>query len=198
MDVSIAGFYGITYSFSKGLDDDLIYNKIIGNDFKDNDDLSTPEKVSAKLASICDNIGKSLGDWIVDVFNLNASTTYNKNKTLLTVRKKYMSDKVDLADFASTVRKVNASALSNNVKITCNDFGNSVKSGKGSDTLTGGLGADTLDGGAGNDLLIGALGDDILKGGDVQNWRFARLLAAWLLCENIYTQVSHSFSPRRQ
>lgn len=166
MDVSMAGIYGITHSFSKELDDNLIYNIIIGNDFKDNDDLSTPEKVSAKLASFCDNVGKSLGDWIVDVFNLNASTTYDKNKTLLTVRKKYMSDKIDLADFADTVRKVNASALSNNVKIICNDFGNSVKSGKGSDTLTGGKGADTLDGGKGNDVLQGGLGDDILKGGD--------------------------------
>ena len=169
MDVTMAGIYGITHSLSKELDDNIIYDKIIGDDFKENDDLSTPEKVSAKLASFCDNVGKSLGDWIVDIFNLKASTTYDKNKILLTVKSKYMSDKIDLADFEDTVRKVNASALSNDVKITCNDSGNSVKSGKGSDTLTGGAGADTLDGGKGNDVLIGGRGDDILKGGDGQD-----------------------------
>lgn len=165
MDILAAGIYGVTHHFTKEADD-MIYDMIISDEFKNIEYLSEPEKVTATFESYLDNVGKSLGDWIVDVFNLKASTTYDKNKTLLTVRKKYMSDKIDLADFAGTVRKVNASALSNNVKITCNDFGNSVKSGKGSDTLTGGKGADTLDGGAGNDVLIGALGDDILKGGD--------------------------------
>ena len=168
MEISTAGIYGITHSLFKEADE-AVCDLIIGNDFKDNDDLSTPEKISAKLASFCDNVGKSLGDWIVDIFNLKASTTYDKNKILLTVKSKYMSDKIDLADFEDTVRKVNASALSNDVKITCNDSGNSVKSGKGSDTLTGGAGADTLDGGKGNDVLIGGRGDDILKGGDGQD-----------------------------
>lgn len=165
MDILASGIYGVTHHFTEEADD-IIYDMIISDEFKNIEYLSEPEKVTATFESYLDNVGKSLGDWIVDVFNLNASTTYNKNKTLLTVRKKYMSDKVDLADFAGTVKKVNASALSNNVKIICNDFGNSIKSGKGSDTLTGGKGADTLDGGKGNDVLQGGLGDDILKGGD--------------------------------
>ncbi len=91
--------------------------------------------------------------------------SYDKNKTTLTVNTKFSGEQINLANFASTVKKVNASALVNAVNITGNALGNSIKGGSGSDTLSGGAGKDTLLGNGGNDTIYGLNGDDSLDGG---------------------------------
>jgi Ca2+-binding RTX toxin-like protein len=49
------------------------------------------------------------------------------------------------------------------------NIGNSLKGGKGADTLTGNSGPDYVLGGAGNDAIRGGAGDDTLKGGDAND-----------------------------
>ena len=65
MDVSMAGIYGITHSLSKEADD-VIWDWIIGNDFSDSD-LTTSEKLSAKLNNLGNNIGNAIGKFGVNV-----------------------------------------------------------------------------------------------------------------------------------
>ena len=65
MDVSMAGIYGITHSLSKEADD-VIWDWIIGDDFADSD-LTTSEKLSAKLNNLGNNIGNAIGKFGVNV-----------------------------------------------------------------------------------------------------------------------------------
>ena len=87
--------------------------------------------------------------------------SYNKKKTVLTVTTDYEETSPDLADFESTVKNVDASALKTGIKITGNAKDNSIVGGSGNDYLLGGKGADTLNGGKGNDTLKGGAGNDI-------------------------------------
>ena len=87
--------------------------------------------------------------------------SYNAKKTVLTLTTEYMEDTLDLADFASTVKNVNAKALKKAIKITGNALNNSIVSGSGNDYLIGGKGADSLNGGKGNDTLKGGAGNDV-------------------------------------
>ena len=90
--------------------------------------------------------------------------SYSKNKTVLTATTAFTEGTIDLANFASTVKTVNASALKTKVKIVGNALANSIKSGAGNDTLYGEAGNDTIYGGAGNDYIYGGVGDDKLYG----------------------------------
>ena len=87
--------------------------------------------------------------------------SYNDKKTVLTVTTDFTDKKLDLADFASTVKTVKASALKNNIIIVGNKLDNSILGGSGNDSLVGGEGKDTLSGGKGNDSLTGGKGDDV-------------------------------------
>ena len=98
--------------------------------------------------------------------------SYNAKKTVLTVAADYSESSLDLADFESTVKNVNAKALKKAIKITGNALNNSIVSGagndyllggKGNDTLNGGKGSDTLKGGAGNDIFIYTAGKDVIS-----------------------------------
>ena len=71
---------------------------------------------------------------------------------------------INLADYPSTVTKVDASKLSKGIEIWGNSAANSLKGGKGADTIFGGAGKDTELGGNGNDLLYGDADNDLLKG----------------------------------
>lgn len=88
-----------------------------------------------------------------------------KNGTL-TLSKTFRGKTLDLADYAASVTKVNASALTAEypVNVTGNSAGNSIKGGKGGDTISGETGDDTLYGGAGNDSIFGGAGKDKLYG----------------------------------
>ena len=87
--------------------------------------------------------------------------SYNKNKTTLTLTTDFIDSKLDLADFESTVKNVNASALKSGITIVGNKLDNSIRGGSGNDSLFGGSGNDTLNGGKGNDTLRGGDGKDL-------------------------------------
>ena len=87
--------------------------------------------------------------------------SYNAKKTVLTLTTDYTESTLDLADFASTAKNVNASALKKGIKIIGNALNNSIRGGSGNDSLVGGNGADTLWGGKGNDTLTGGKGNDV-------------------------------------
>ena len=100
------------------------------------------------------------------------AVTYNAKKTTLTLTTNYTEYTLDLADFASTVKNVDASALDNGIKIVGNAKNNSIVGGAGNDLIQGGNGKDTLSGGAGDDTLTGGFGKDVFiytAGNDVVN-----------------------------
>ena len=95
----------------------------------------------------------------------SAPTGVSVKSGILTANKTFTGSTIDLtATYASTVTKVNATALSQAVNIIGNSSANSIKSGKGADTISGAAGKDSILGGAGNDVLYGGADNDILKG----------------------------------
>ena len=87
-----------------------------------------------------------------------------KNK-LLTIAKGFANNLLDLADYDSTVKKVDSTAVTKGIMIIGNQNANSISAGAGNDTLYGNTGNDTLNGGNGNDLLYGDAGSDVINGG---------------------------------
>ena len=83
----------------------------------------------------------------------------------LTVAKTFEDEVIDLAEYASTVTKVNAAALTQGVMIIGNTKANTLTGGKGDDTISGNLGNDNINGGAGADTISGGAGNDTLIGG---------------------------------
>ena len=83
---------------------------------------------------------------------------------VLTAANTFDEDMIDLAMYSSTVTKVDASKLTDGIMIVGNERNNSIKSGKGSDVISGNTGNDTITGGNGDDLIMGDAGNDILKG----------------------------------
>ena len=71
---------------------------------------------------------------------------------------------LDLADYSSSVNKVNASAMTRGIIIVGNQKANSISAGSGDDTVSGNTGNDTVLGGEGNDILLGDAGNDKLYG----------------------------------
>ena len=61
----------------------------------------------------------------------------------------------------SSVKIINASSRTKNVKIVGNSLSNSIVGGSGADSLSGSGGADTLNGGTGKDTLTGGDGADV-------------------------------------
>ncbi len=68
-----------------------------------------------------------------------------------------------MADYASTVTKVNATALTSGVSIIGGSTNNSIKGGKGADTISGGTGNDTVSLGGGKDVYIYSGGNDLIQ-----------------------------------
>ena len=87
--------------------------------------------------------------------------SYNTKKTILTVTTDFEEKTLDLADFESTVKNVNAKALKKGITIIGNKLNNSIVGGSGNDSINGGAGNDSLWGGKGNDTLTGGKGDDV-------------------------------------
>ena len=88
--------------------------------------------------------------------------TFNQKKTIMTVSGKFEGESIALADYDSTVKKVNASRVETDLSIVGNANDNSLKGGKGDDTLSGGEGDDILTGGKGNDVFVYSAGDDYI------------------------------------
>ena len=82
--------------------------------------------------------------------------------SVITVKSSFGGDEIDLADYSTTVTKVNASAVTKGIEIIGNAKANSILGGKGADTLNGGKGNDTLTGGKGNDVFIYSGGKDVI------------------------------------
>ena len=82
----------------------------------------------------------------------------------LTATSAFTGSTIDLSSYASTVTKVNATALTRTIKIVGNAKANSLKGGSGADTIDGGSGNDTIYGGNGNDKIYGSAGNDKLYG----------------------------------
>lgn len=93
--------------------------------------------------------------------------------SILTVSDDYIGEKLNLTDYSSKVKNVNAKSLTKsmmtvgnkNMMITGNKSANSIVTGEGNDTIFANAGKDTLDGGKGNDILYGEAGNDSLSGG---------------------------------
>ena len=79
------------------------------------------------------------------------------SSNLLTVSKDFKGTEIDLTKYASTVEKVDATALAKGVEIIGNKNANSIAAGVGNDTLSGGTGKDTLSGGEGNESAMKAV-----------------------------------------
>ena len=80
--------------------------------------------------------------------------SYTNKNTVLNVDSDFQGNKIDIDDYASTIRNVDASSSSDNLEIIGNSKNNSIKGGKGNDKLDGTSGKDTLTGGKGNDSFI--------------------------------------------
>ncbi len=111
-------------------------------------------------------LAKNYSDGVPD------GVSYNAKKTVLTLTTDYTDDTLDLADFESTVKTVNAKALKTGITIIGNKLDNSIVGGSGNDSILGGDGKDTLSGGKGDDTLKGGKDDDVFiytAGNDVIN-----------------------------
>ncbi len=82
---------------------------------------------------------------------------------VLTATTTFTGSEIDLADYASTVTKVNASALSRGVSVVGTAAANSLKGGKGADTIFGGAGNDTVSLGGGADVYVYQSGNDLIQ-----------------------------------
>ena len=97
---------------------------------------------------------------------LPTGLSYDSAKKKLTVGTNYSGAAIDLANYATTTKTVDASAFTKKIQITGNNLGNTIKGGTGADTLIGGSKADTIYGGGANDKIYGETGADKLFGDD--------------------------------
>ena len=116
-----------------------------------------------KEITVIDSVGKETKN-VYPIDTMPVGLTYDTKKTMLTASTKFTGNKIDLADYETTVTKVNASALSKVVEIDGNSSNNSLKGGKGTDTIYGNAGKDTILGGDGNDKIYGGADNDVLTG----------------------------------
>ncbi len=100
----------------------------------------------------------------------DSGLTYNDDETILTADTSFEGNEIDLADYADTVKIVDASALKNSVKIVGNKFANTISGGSKADTIYGGVGADLIRGNIGADKLFGDNGKDTIYGGNGKDY----------------------------
>ena len=93
-----------------------------------------------------------------------ATMSYNKAKTVVTLKKNFTGGfRADSRAFYLTVKKINASKVTDSIYIYGNSKDNFIQGGSGNDTICGNEGKNTLVGGDGNDVFIHNAGDDIIK-----------------------------------
>ena len=104
------------------------------------------------------------GDETTKIYPVTKMTglSYNSGKTVLTVKKSFAGETIELADYASSVKTVNAKASPVKVEIIGNKLNNSLVGGNYADTLGGLKGNDTLTGGKGSDVFIYTTGTDVI------------------------------------
>jgi len=97
--------------------------------------------------------------------SISAADTTTVKGALLTLADNFPDDSLYLSDYASTVKNVNAKALTKPIMIIGNTSANSIATGSGNDTVFANTGNDKIIGGNGNDYLGGEAGNDSLNGG---------------------------------
>ena len=116
--------------------------------------------------------GKGKAVTVIDASGNETTKTYPESSlpdgitvsgAVLTAGTTFTGNKIDLADYASTVTKVNASALSRGVSIVGTADDNSLKGGKGADTISGGAGNDSVSLGGGADVYVYSSGNDLIQ-----------------------------------
>ena len=87
----------------------------------------------------------------------------DSSKSLLQASVSTAETEINLNEgYGDDVTKVDSSKITENVSITGNNLGVSIKAGAGDDTLTGGELNDTLTGGKGADIFVFSGGDDVI------------------------------------
>ena len=113
---------------------------------------------------------------------------------VLTASTAFTGSKIDLADYATTVTKVNASALSRGISIVGTAAANSLKGGKGADTISGGAGNDTVSLGGGADVYVYQSGNDLIQdytaGADKIKFASASITGSSLSGSNVVLKTS--------
>ena len=89
----------------------------------------------------------------IKIIALPLGLSYNDDKTALTASSLFSGNEINLGDYNSKVRSIDASALSVAVNLVGNNYSN---------TLTGGAGADSLTGGKVNDTFVYTSGADVI------------------------------------
>ena len=138
-------------------------SSISGSDviFKIDDGSLTVKNGVGKKITIVDSSGKSSTQTFsaVNTDTMPAGLSYDSSKKILTVSTKFTGNAVDLKNFATTTKTVDASKFTKTLKITGTSRAESLVGGSKADTLTGGKGNDTLTGNGGNDVFVYSSGD---------------------------------------
>ena len=99
-----------------------------------------------------------------DEDTLPSGLSLNSTGKTMTASKDFKGSSIDLTNYPK-VKTLNASAVTQKLKITGNTLANKISGGSGNDTISGGKGNDSILGNAGNDKLLGDAGNDTLVGG---------------------------------
>ena len=114
-----------------------------------------------KKITVIDSRGAETSN-VYPLDTLPAGLSYDSAKKTLTVSTGYSGAAIDLANFATTTKTVDASAFTKKLKITGSTRADSLVGGRGADTLTGGKGNDTLKGNGGADVFVYEAGKDVI------------------------------------
>ncbi len=111
---------------------------------------------------------------ITPVKALPTGLTYNNSKTKITATKNFKGTSIDLTQYSTKTKNIDASISKKDLTVVGNALKNSIVSGAGDDTISGyagndiifgGKGADSIDGGDDNDIIYGGKGADTISGG---------------------------------
>jgi Ca2+-binding RTX toxin-like protein len=94
-----------------------------------------------------------------DYKNGEQTVKINETKTTATISEDYWKKTFDVANFGKKIRIIDATPVTNDIKITGNDKANQILGGSGKNTLTGGAGNDTLQGNDKEDIFVYNKGD---------------------------------------
>ncbi|MBR4152674.1 MAG: calcium-binding protein [Selenomonadaceae bacterium] len=121
------------------------------------------KKGTITLKNAADKVISYIEDDEEKTFGDTTSDVEVKGKTV-TISENYTDDSFDLSGYAKTIKTINASAVTRDLKIMANSNANSIIGGAGNDILIGDKGNDTLKGGNGSDTFLynSGDGDDVI------------------------------------
>ena len=113
-------------------------------------------------------------NYLSDLSLIEESGIVTIKNSVVTVPQDYPFDTLDLTEFSSAVKNVDAKSFSKGILIFGNSNSNSIMTGAGNDSIYGGKGNDSIRGytgedkifgGDGNDKILGDAGNDSIHGG---------------------------------